>query len=371
MCFLDAGTLKERFQANPLSLTEVDRYFTQLAEALAYAHSKGIIHRDIKPSNALVDETGDIFLMDFGIAKIVESTIQLTATGAITGTPAYMSPEQGQGLKVDHRTDIYSLGVVLYEMITGRVPFEAETPMAVIFKKVQEPLPPPSVYKADINPEIEAVVLKSLAKNPADRFPTTQEFLTAWKRALNELSRSEPVPHLPLEAITGIDQDMQAVPTASSIPWKWLLPVVGLGGLLLIVITVIGANYLMPKIGGGACSHRPGAGPAVCNGYHSSGGYYQGKPYHDSSYSTDTSADLTTNQGTDLATHINQRHQSSRFNPMEYHPLVFHSPTPRPGFQPGWQEPGCRALCPVCILMGDAGRRREKPDRQFNGSLDL
>lgn len=312
MRFLDAGTLKDRIQAESLSLEEVNRYFTQLAEALAYAHAKGVVHRDIKPSNALVDETGDIFLMDFGIAKIVESTIQLTATGAITGTPAYMSPEQGQGLKVDHRTDIYSLGVVLYEMITGRVPFEAETPMAVIFKKVQEPLPPPSVYKADINPEIEAVVLKSLAKNPADRFPTTQEFLTAWKRAYGAITRhtiarpasetgtvtDQNILAIPKEKINrqeaaeaissvhamqgappaapthpevipsmqqakpgfestpalaeGIVPRQPAMPKTQSapFPWKWLLPVVGLGGLLLIVITVIGANYLMPKIGG-------------------------------------------------------------------------------------------------------------------------
>ena len=165
MRYLDAGTLKECMAASPLSLDEVDHFFTQLAEGLAYAHKRGVIYRDIKPSNALVDEHGDIFLTDFGLAKLVEGSKEFTTAGAMTGTPAYMSPEQAQGQKMDQRTDIYSLGIVLYEMLTHQLPFDAETPMAVILKKLQQPIPPPSQFRPDIHPAIEAVLLKALVGN--------------------------------------------------------------------------------------------------------------------------------------------------------------------------------------------------------------
>jgi serine/threonine protein kinase len=191
MRYLDAGTLKERMAASPLSLDEVDHFFTQLAEGLAYAHKRGVIHRDIKPSNALVDEHGDIFLTDFGVAKLVEGSKEFTTTGAMTGAPAYMSPEQAQGQKMDQRTDIYSLGIVLYEMLTHQLPFNAETPMAVILKKLQQPMPPPSQFRADIHPAIEAVLLKALAIEPGDRFASIQDFLSAWKQALVENKKLE------------------------------------------------------------------------------------------------------------------------------------------------------------------------------------
>jgi len=184
MRYLEAGTLKDRLTAGALSRDEIDRLFTQLADALAYAHENGVIHRDMKPSNVMLDKRGDIFLTDFGIAKLVEGSPQFTATGAVTGTPDYMSPEQAQGGKVDQRTDIYALGVILYEMLTGRVPYEAETPLAVILKKIQEPLPPPSSINPSIPAELEAVVLKALARDPADRFQTTRALLEAWKRGI-------------------------------------------------------------------------------------------------------------------------------------------------------------------------------------------
>lgn len=190
MRYLDAGTLKDRIQAGSIPLPEVDRYFTQLARALEYAHEQAIIHRDIKPTNALVDKSGNLFLTDFGIAKLVESSVHLTLTGAVTGTPAYMSPEQARGQQIDPRTDIYSLGIVLYEMLTGRVPFDADTPMAVILKKIEATLPPPSVFKPDIHPAIEAVLLKALAKEPAQRFATMREFLKAWARAFAQATPS-------------------------------------------------------------------------------------------------------------------------------------------------------------------------------------
>jgi len=191
MRYLDAGTLKDKMGKNSLTMQEIDHILTQLSDALAYAHEKGVIHRDLKPSNVMLDQRGDVFLTDFGIAKMLEGSPNFTLTGAITGTPAYMSPEQAQGIKLDQRSDIYSLGIVLYEMMTGRVPFEAETPLAVILKHIQDPLPPISLIKPGTHPAVEAVLLKALTKKPEDRFQTTKKFLQAWKSAMQAVRASE------------------------------------------------------------------------------------------------------------------------------------------------------------------------------------
>lgn len=192
MRYLEAGTLKERLNASPLTLPEVDRIFSQLADALQYAHENGVIHRDIKPSNVMLDKRGSVFLTDFGIARMLEGSSSLTATGTVTGTPDYMSPEQAQGLKADQRSDVYSLGIVLFEMLTGRVPFEAETPLAVLFKQIQEPPPPLSVIRPDLPYPLEPVLLKALTKNPADRFASIEEFHEAWRKALSSITQEAP-----------------------------------------------------------------------------------------------------------------------------------------------------------------------------------
>lgn len=185
MRYLEAGTLKDRMRQRSLTVQEIDRIFTQLTDALGYAHAQGIVHRDLKPANALIDSSGNLFLTDFGIAKLLESASpRLTQTDAILGTPAYISPEQAAATSVDQRSDIYSLGIILYEMVTGRVPFTADTPLAVIVKHLNDPLPLPSAIKPDISPAIEQVILRALAKHPDDRFETVAEFASAWKRAL-------------------------------------------------------------------------------------------------------------------------------------------------------------------------------------------
>ena len=198
MRYLEAGTLKSKMETGPLSLNEIDNLFSQLAGALGYAHSHGVIHRDLKPANALVDEQGNLFLTDFGIAKLLESASpRLTQTDAIMGTPAYISPEQARAQTVDQRSDIYSLGIILYELVTGRVPFTADTPLAVILKHVSDPLPLPSILKPDIPEAIEQVILKALAKEPNDRYVSTAEFLAAWKRALQDKETVRHVAEMP------------------------------------------------------------------------------------------------------------------------------------------------------------------------------
>ncbi|MCP4417139.1 MAG: protein kinase [Chloroflexi bacterium] len=184
MRMVDSGTLTDWILENqPLSLAQIRRIISQVGDALDYAHSKEVVHRDVKPSNILVDKRGNCLLTDFGLAKMVETSVKLTRTGGILGTPAYMSPEQGMGQKIDYRTDMYSLGVILYEMVTGRPPYQAETPMAIVIKHIQAPLPLPYKYNPDIPEALERVILKSLAKDREDRYATTGDFVTALQSA--------------------------------------------------------------------------------------------------------------------------------------------------------------------------------------------
>jgi predicted Ser/Thr protein kinase len=179
MPFIQNGTLADLLKGRRLPLAQIGRIISQIGDALDYAHSRGLVHRDIKPSNVLLDERGNCLLTDFGIAKILEDNSNLTVTGGIMGTPAYMSPEQGRGEKVDHRTDIYALGVILYEMATGRVPYTAETAMAVMLKHINDPLPLPRTLNPALPEGLERVILKSLAKQPSDRFASAGEMVKA------------------------------------------------------------------------------------------------------------------------------------------------------------------------------------------------
>jgi hypothetical protein len=184
MPFIRGGTLAGLLSGQPMPMERVVTIFNQLGSALDYAHTRGLIHRDIKPSNVLLDEQGNCLLSDFGIAKMVEGTAGFTLTGSVVGTPDYMSPEQGRGEKLTHRSDIYSLGVVLYELATGRVPFKAETPIAVIIKHIQDPLPIPRTINPDLSVTVERVILKALAKNPEDRYSSAGGLASALQAAI-------------------------------------------------------------------------------------------------------------------------------------------------------------------------------------------
>jgi serine/threonine protein kinase/DNA-binding CsgD family transcriptional regulator len=155
----------------------------QIALALGYAHERQIIHRDVKPANIMVTPAGQIKIMDLGLALPKEAK-RVTADGMIIGTPAYLSPEQAQGSALDSRTDIYSLGVVLYEMATGQLPFSTDDIPALLLQHVKQPPPPPRLHNSAISPQLEAVILKALEKNPTRRFQSMEAFASALDGAL-------------------------------------------------------------------------------------------------------------------------------------------------------------------------------------------
>jgi eukaryotic-like serine/threonine-protein kinase len=168
------------------------RLMGRVLDALDYAHTRGIIHRDIKPTNILLPSPDWPVLADFGIAKLLNDNqrISLTPANQIIGTATYMAPEQATGRPIDARTDLYAVGVVLYELVTGRVPFDAPAPMAVLLKQVSEPPPPPRALKPDLPTAVEAVLLHALAKDPAARFQTAVEMAGELNRLADIIERN-------------------------------------------------------------------------------------------------------------------------------------------------------------------------------------
>jgi serine/threonine protein kinase len=192
MPYLPGGTLKQKLHGIPMPYQEAASILIPIARALAYAHQQGLVHRDVKPSNVLITQSGDPMLTDFGIAKILgeEVALDLTGTSATIGTPEYMAPEQATSKSVDHRADIYALGIVLFEMVTGRRPYQADTPMAVLIKQISEPLPRPKTFAPDLPDAVENILLKALAKTPDDRYQNMNDFAAA----LEQMARGDVTP---------------------------------------------------------------------------------------------------------------------------------------------------------------------------------
>src|SRR6266568_2647729 len=189
MQLVDGGTFKQRLdQLQALSKTmevaEASRIFTQLASALSYAHDNGIIHRDVKPVNVLMDRSGRPILSDFGIAKVLAGSKALTRQGAGVGTPEYMSPEQCQGGPVDARADIYALGVMLFEALTGRLPFMGDNYPALAHSHIYELPPHPNAINPTIDPAVSQIILTALMKNPAFRYQRANDMAEALEKAV-------------------------------------------------------------------------------------------------------------------------------------------------------------------------------------------
>jgi serine/threonine-protein kinase len=259
MRYLDGGSLQKKIDAGRVPLRDVSKILSQIASALDYAHRQGVIHRDIKPSNVLLDRQGDAFLTDFGIAKMVAGTLDLTGTGVI-GTPQYMSPEQGQGLEIDGRSDVYSLGVMLYETLTGRVPFDAETPLAVVLKHVTEPLPPVRSHAPDLPESVERVLGTALAKKSGDRYATAGELAAAFDDAIQTGLNPATQPRAARQAPTQPARHGDAVlrrPTVAA-RRRISLPRPALAGVLVAVIFFALIGLLAVVIG----SQPPPDGPS-------------------------------------------------------------------------------------------------------------
>jgi len=205
MQYVQGGTLKKQM-GTPVPSGEAARLLLPVARALEYAHGRDVVHRDVKPANILLTDNRDRMLSDFGIAKLLDADAGGTLTGANVGigTPEYMSPEQGMGKAVDGRADIYSLGVVYYELVTGRKPYTADTPMAVVIKQINDPLPDPKLYVSGLTKDAERLIYRALAKQPENRYQTMGEF-------------AEGLEHLSAQAVT-------QAPTAYQTPVNPILP---------------------------------------------------------------------------------------------------------------------------------------------------
>ena len=182
MAYYEGDTLKERIAKGPMKLESVLGVSREIADGLSRAHGRGIVHRDIKPANIFLPEDGPIKILDFGVAKLSDQT-GMTRTGTTLGTVAYMSPEQARGEKVDQRTDIWSLGVIIYEMVTGRVPFRAEKFPAVIYGILNEQPEPVTALRTGVPLELERIINKCLEKKPEDRYQTSADLSTDLRRS--------------------------------------------------------------------------------------------------------------------------------------------------------------------------------------------
>jgi serine/threonine protein kinase len=261
MAYLPGGTLKKR-TGQPMSSRQAAQLLAPIADALAYAHAHKILHRDVKPSNILITEDGKPTLTDFGIAKILETEgTALTGTGLGVGTPEYMAPEQWSG-KPAPQTDIYALGVVFYELITGRKPYEADTPMAIALKQANEPLPRPSELVPGLHERVEKMLFKALALQPEDRYESMTEFLKVLEELAQEtkydveeqdLEKTPIAVEVPTEPEPKLKPGVPDVPVSEQetsddlislavaeqeqkkFPWVWI----GLGLLVAVVVLIV------------------------------------------------------------------------------------------------------------------------------------
>jgi eukaryotic-like serine/threonine-protein kinase len=193
MEYVEGRTLGEVLKVQgPFDADRASAIAEDVATALQAAHERGLVHRDVKPGNVMIDTEGRVKVMDFGIARAAANDT-LTQTGTILGTAAYLSPEQARGDSVDARSDIYSLGCVLFEMVAGRPPFTGDSPVSLAFRHVNEDPQPPSVYRPGVPPQVEAVIMRALEKDPGQRYQSAEEFRRALAAARSETAATVPI----------------------------------------------------------------------------------------------------------------------------------------------------------------------------------
>ncbi len=277
MRLLSGGTLADRMAQReasgaPLpSPGEIARLLSQLASAFDYAHQQGVIHRDIKPSNIMFDTHGNAFLVDFGIAKLLEHTSALTATGAVLGTPLYMAPEQWRAEQPVPATDQYALGVTIYQLLTGQVPFQAPTPYGLMHKHLHEMPTPPHVLRPHLPPSLAASLERALAKSPGERFPSVTAFAQTFERAAaGEAGEDTQFLTRPLEGRPPVLVSTPSPPPSAAFappaareagrpPGRGRAPLVW-GAVIVLVIALAAAGVLF--LGGGGEEKAPSATPS-------------------------------------------------------------------------------------------------------------
>lgn len=255
MRFMTGGTLQDRMKRSALGRDEAIRLLEHIALALDFAHDKGIVHRDLKPGNVLLDETGNAYLADFGLAKSVGGTRDLTATGSVLGSPAYMSPEQARGDKLDRRSDIYSFAVMAYQILSGRLPFDSDDAWGYITKHLSEEPAPIRRHAPDLSAAVEDTLAAALAKDREARPARATDFVSdvrqalaapaGERRAVTQVTVRAAAPaaaSAPSRTVFGPAAPLAAAQPARS-PWS-LLAILGVGGLGLLVVGGLVAGVL-------------------------------------------------------------------------------------------------------------------------------
>ncbi len=258
--FIEGKTLKAVLQEQKLATHQILNIVRPIADALTYAHSRGVLHRDVKPSNILIDIEGHVYLTDFGLARFAFSNESTSSQDMLIGSPHYISPEQAKSEAVDVTTDIYSLGIILYEMFTGRVPFSANTPYATILAQINDSPPAPRSINPKIPRAVELVLLKTLAKNPKQRYPTVRAMLKALDNAVRGPAEAEDgATALPLieyrspnenplqGSLTRVSDQLKTAATLlggnPKQPRAWLPVLIGAGMLLALLVCLVGTVF--------------------------------------------------------------------------------------------------------------------------------
>jgi serine/threonine protein kinase len=262
MRYMSGGSLTERIQKRSLSLSEMAQIIQRVAAALDYAHARGVIHRDLKPGNILFDEYNNAYISDFGIAKLTQAATKLTNSGII-GTPTHMSPEQARGEDVDGRSDIYSLGVILFEMLSGKTPYDATTPLGMAFKHATYPVPRILKVNPNLPAGMETVIEKVMAKEREQRYSSGAEFANAFIEMLPEPFTPDVNIVTPMPSRVHTNPDAITVPAPEAEPKRGSTSRFWIVGALIAVALAMLAIWGYPRFAGAFARSTPRAEPTT------------------------------------------------------------------------------------------------------------